>query len=109
MRYAFDATQLCNISNGGFLAWLVHSFLSEPIKVRTIKEPTMQDLLDALTTFVNNLVEERVDAVLEVRLVGIVEQAVADVPTFDISDHYGEIEDIVTDTIKEVSFTVTVD
>ena len=73
----------------------------------------MQNLLDALTNVINEVVEARVDAILDRRLHDIIEMALADVSEFDINDHAMDINDIATDAATEVlqnaSFSVTVD
>jgi hypothetical protein len=73
----------------------------------------MENLLDALTSVVNDLVEARVDAVLEARLGTIVEQAVADVPEFDIYDYTIDINQIASEAaeavLRNATFSVEVD
>ena len=73
----------------------------------------MQDLLDALTNVVNELVETRVDAILDRRLQDIIEMALADVSEFDINDHAMDINDTATDAatdvLQNVTFTVSID
>jgi hypothetical protein len=66
-------------------------------------------VLETLTAFVNAIVEERVDAILERRLQEIVADALANVSEFDVNDHVSDIEEIVNEVLSNTSFTVTVD
>jgi hypothetical protein len=69
----------------------------------------MNDLIDALVTFINDAVDERIEAQLEMRLTSIIEEALSSVEGFDIHDHRNDIEDIIYEKVQEMTFSVTVD
>ena len=66
-------------------------------------------LIEALTALITDLVDERMEAFMEANLDTIVQDAIADVPVFDIADWVSEIESIVTDVISQTTFTTTAD
>jgi hypothetical protein len=70
---------------------------------------TMHDLIDTLTTFINDAVDERIEAQLEMRLTSIIEQALSSVEGFDMMDHESEITALVHEVLSEVTFSVTID
>jgi DNA topoisomerase IA len=72
--------------------------------------PDHHDLLiEALTALITDLVDERMAAFMEANLDTIVQDAIADVPVFEIADYAEDIERIVTDVISQTTFTTTAD
>jgi DNA topoisomerase IA len=72
-------------------------------------EYSAENLIRFLKTFIEDIVDERIEVQMEMRLTSIIEEAIADVPVFDISDHVSDIEDIVNEVLSNTSFSVTVD
>jgi len=70
---------------------------------------TMNDLIDAMTTFINDAVDDRIDAQLEMRLQSIIEEALSSVEGFDMEDHESEITALIDEVLSEKTFSVTID
>ena len=51
----------------------------------------MNDLIDTLTTFINDAVDDRMEEQLEMRLQSIIEEALSSVEGFNMEDHESEI------------------
>ena len=69
----------------------------------------MTDLIDTLTTFINDTVDDRLDAQLEMRLQSIIEQALSSFEGFDMEDHESEITALIEEVLSEKTFSVTID
>jgi len=69
----------------------------------------MNDLIDAMTTFINDAVDDRIDAQLEMRLQSIIEEALSSVEGFDMEDHESEITALIDEVLSEKTFSVTID
>jgi len=66
-------------------------------------------LIEALTALITDLVDERMAAFMEANLDTIVQDAIADVPVFEIADYVEDIERIVSERLKYTTFTTTAD
>ena len=69
----------------------------------------MHDLIDMLTTFVNDAVDERIEEQLEMRLTSIIEEALSSVEGFDMMEHESEIIALIHEVLSEKTFSVTID
>ena len=69
----------------------------------------MHDLIDTLTTFINDAVDERIEAQMEMRLASIIEEALSSFEGFDMTDHESEIITLIHEVLSEKTFSVTID
>jgi hypothetical protein len=69
----------------------------------------MNDLIDTLTTFINDAVDERIEEQMEMRLQSIIEEALSSFEGFDMEAHESEISDLVNEVIAGKTFSVTID
>ena len=69
----------------------------------------MHDLIDTLTTFINDAVDERMEAQMEMRLTSIIEEALSSFEGFDMEDYESEITALIEAVLSEKTFSVTID
>jgi len=76
---------------------------------RTDSYGTRHNLVDAMTTFINDAVDDRIEAQLEMRLQSIIEEALSSFEGFDMQDHESEITALIEEVLSEKTFSVTID
>ena len=69
----------------------------------------MNDLIDTLTTFINDAVDERIEEQMEMRLQSIIEEALSSVEGFNMEDHESEISALIHEVLSGKTFSVTID
>jgi|DEB0MinimDraft_10_1074344.scaffolds.fasta_scaffold03751_13 DNA topoisomerase IA len=72
-------------------------------------EYSAENLIRFLKTFIEDIVDERIEVQMEMRLTSIIEQALSSVEGFDMMDHESEITALVHEVLSEVTFSVTID